>query len=75
MRLLMAPGSRYRWLTVGERAVYVGRQGRRELRGRKGRVVAVPAYVPKDAPKNVAVLLEGDRAAMIAPAGCWRPCG
>lgn len=64
-------GAVFRWLTVGSRARYVGRQGRPELRGREGRVVAVPSY-RAGGPKNAAVLLDGDAAAMVAPAGCWR---
>lgn len=70
MRLTI--GAKYRWLTVGARARYVGREGRQELRGRSGVVVAVPAYRPAAAPKNVAVVLDGDAFATVAPAGTWR---
>ena len=64
-------GARYRWLTVGGRARYVGRGGRAELRGREGVVVAVANY-SEGGPKNAAVVLDGERAALIAPTGCWR---
>jgi hypothetical protein len=67
------PGSKFRWLTVGLRAQYVGRGGRPELRGREGEVVAVPRYGAGGGPKNALVLLDGDAAATSAPVGCWRP--
>jgi hypothetical protein len=63
------PGARYRWLAVGDRVRYVGRQGREGLRGRIGTVTAVPEY--RGGPKNVAVLLDGGDP-LLAPAGTWR---
>ena len=63
-------GDRYRWLEVGQRVRYVGREGT-EHRGKVGEVAYVPRYAPAKGPKNVVVRLEGG-GALIAPAGCWR---
>lgn len=65
-------GEKYRWLAVGQRVRYVGKDGRPELRDRTGTVVAVPEYKPRDAPKNVVVRLDY-AGAVVAPSGCFRP--
>lgn len=66
-----APGVTFRWLRVGGRARYVGRDGLAVYREGGGVVVAVPSYKPARAPKNVVVRLDNGHV-VIAPAGCFR---